>query len=303
MNSSFTQTAEEISSEVSKKVGNNEIISKINQSAEQVEIDANKISMKGKELDLTGDNIAIKSNNFNVTKEGDMSCSNATLTKGTLRFYDSNETWVATQSIAYVSSLGQESLLLQIRESDVPSFLVGFENNPLHLIKVSRISTSGLENYSTSSGYTGFIEIGSAAKLSNLLVNTIQPSTPTSPQINFTADIYTPKRVLGSEFVNVSEKKLKENIYKLKGNSNKKTVTRKAIDIVKNTDICEYNFKGKEHKQIGVVIGNNYNTSEEILSEDKKGVDLYSMISILWRAVQEQQEEYEKNKKSDKEVN
>ena len=44
--SEVKQTAEQISSEVSKKVGENEIISKINQSAEEVQINANRISLK-----------------------------------------------------------------------------------------------------------------------------------------------------------------------------------------------------------------------------------------------------------------
>ena len=46
MNSSITQTAEEINLEVRKKVDENEIISKINQSAEQIQIDANKVSLE-----------------------------------------------------------------------------------------------------------------------------------------------------------------------------------------------------------------------------------------------------------------
>ena len=48
MNSSITQTAEEINLEVSKKVDENEVISKINQSAEQIQINANKISLERK---------------------------------------------------------------------------------------------------------------------------------------------------------------------------------------------------------------------------------------------------------------
>ena len=64
------QSADEINLEVSKKVGNDEIISKINQSAEKVQINANKISLDGKEINLTSGNIVIKSNNFSVTKEG-----------------------------------------------------------------------------------------------------------------------------------------------------------------------------------------------------------------------------------------
>jgi len=45
--SQLTQTADNISSVVSTKVGNNEIISKINQSAEAVSISANKINLNG----------------------------------------------------------------------------------------------------------------------------------------------------------------------------------------------------------------------------------------------------------------
>lgn len=48
MKSSITQTAEEINLEVSKKVDENEVISKINQSAEQIQIDADKISLERK---------------------------------------------------------------------------------------------------------------------------------------------------------------------------------------------------------------------------------------------------------------
>ena len=48
MNSAIKLSADSINSEVKKKVGNNEIISKINQSAEQIQIDADKISLKRK---------------------------------------------------------------------------------------------------------------------------------------------------------------------------------------------------------------------------------------------------------------
>lgn len=46
MNSEIKQTADSINLEVRKKVDENEVISKINQSAEQISIEANKISLK-----------------------------------------------------------------------------------------------------------------------------------------------------------------------------------------------------------------------------------------------------------------
>lgn len=47
MNSEISQTAQEINLEVIKKVGNDEVISKINQSAEQITIQANKVNIGG----------------------------------------------------------------------------------------------------------------------------------------------------------------------------------------------------------------------------------------------------------------
>lgn len=47
MNSAIRQTADSINTEVSKKVNGNEIISKINQSAENISIEANKINLNG----------------------------------------------------------------------------------------------------------------------------------------------------------------------------------------------------------------------------------------------------------------
>ena len=48
MNAAISVTAQQINSEVSKKVGEDEVISKINQSAEQIKINAEKISLKRK---------------------------------------------------------------------------------------------------------------------------------------------------------------------------------------------------------------------------------------------------------------
>ena len=57
--SKIEQTADEINSEVKKKVGNNEIISRINQSAEKITIDANKVNISGASINIST-NPAIK---------------------------------------------------------------------------------------------------------------------------------------------------------------------------------------------------------------------------------------------------
>ena len=72
LNSKLEQTVEGFTLTVSKKVDNDEIISTINQSAEQVKINADKISLEGKTIDLTGDKMIIKSKNLNVDEEGNL---------------------------------------------------------------------------------------------------------------------------------------------------------------------------------------------------------------------------------------
>ena len=80
LSSRITQNATNIESKVSK----GSIISTINQSAESVQINASKISLAGKAINLTSDNTVIKSTNFNVDKNGNMTCSKATITGGSI---------------------------------------------------------------------------------------------------------------------------------------------------------------------------------------------------------------------------
>ena len=68
--SQIKQTAYGITSEVSKKVGNDEVISKINQTAEAITIDANRINING----------TVSANgNFKIDTDGNMECKNASV--------------------------------------------------------------------------------------------------------------------------------------------------------------------------------------------------------------------------------
>ena len=77
-----------------------------------------------------------------------------------------------------------------------------------------------------------------------------------------------------------------------------------ALEQVKNTDIYRYNLKTEDDnkkKHIGFVIGKDFNYSHDITAIDESseevGVDTYAMVSVLWQAVKEQQEQIEKLKK------
>lgn len=78
--SRIDQTTNSLTTQVGQKVGNNEIISKINQTPEAITINANKISLTGKNIALTTDGITISSTNFNVDTNGNLTCNNANVT-------------------------------------------------------------------------------------------------------------------------------------------------------------------------------------------------------------------------------
>ena len=72
--SSLTITAEGIKMEVSDKVGKDEVVTTINQSAEQVEIKGNRF--------------VVEADNIKINADGTMTCKNATITGGNLTLED-----------------------------------------------------------------------------------------------------------------------------------------------------------------------------------------------------------------------
>ena len=78
-----------------------------------------------------------------------------------------------------------------------------------------------------------------------------------------------------------------------------------GLDIIKNTHIYKYNLKTQkdtDKKHIGFVIGKDFKYREEITSQNNDGVDTYSMISVAYKAIQEQQEQIEQLQKAIKEL-
>lgn len=99
--------------------------------------------------------------------------------------------------------------------------------------------------------------------------------------------------VTASSFINSSRIDLKENLQKVDS----------VLSKIKSADILSFNFKDEadDKKHIGLAVGGKYNAPEEVISTnengEEQGVDLYSMVSMSWKAIQEQQtiiEELEK---------
>lgn len=79
---------------------------------------------------------------------------------------------------------------------------------------------------------------------------------------------------------------------------------KSALNEINNTDIYYYNYKEDEEKckkRIGAIIGQDYNCSNEIIGTEGKGIDLYSMISLSFKAVQELSQKVEQLEKIIKE--
>lgn len=271
LDSTINQTAQEINLEVSKKVGDDEIISKINQSAEEVQINANKISLDGKQINLTGDNISIESTNFNVDKDGNMTCNNANITGGNI-------------------SLSGEEDIPKLTISSNSNSQIRTEFSPTRQIVYYR-GIGAIQMYA-GTAIIGIVKYDDPSKKITLNPNissfedgvnttTIQPSGITTPKLTQT-----------------SLESIKKNISKFDKN---------ATDIINNSDIYEYNLKSdkdEDKKMIGFIIGDKYKTPDEVIDKNGEAVSLYSAIGILWKGFQEREEIIkqlkEENKRKDK---
>lgn len=291
--SNIKQTTDNITSVVGKKVGNDEIISKINQSAESVSIDAKKINING---------TASANGNFLVDTDGNMKAKNGTFS-GNIDVGENN----------YLRSKDSKgNILMQIDKNGTDYYF----NN----VHVGKIGTDGIETDSSKRGL--LIAIDKDAYFLGLGKNdddgvtqpiytwynvstgdngTYAANTQGRVQIGnanwgFLVSIFKKLLVHGNvyaeSFVNTSLESQKKNFEKL--------TLEEAIDILNNTDIYKYNLKSQDDikkKHIGFVIGDNFNYSSKITSEDNDGVDNYSMTSVLYPIVKEQQAQIEELKK------
>ena len=108
---------------------------------------------------------------------------------------------------------------------------------------------------------------------------------------NYNSSSMTPDEISAPTITQTSLEEKKKNFEKL--------TLEEAIEILNDTDIYKYNLKSQDDdkkKHIGFVIGNSFNYSNKITSEDNNGVDNYSMTSVLYPIVKEQQKQIEELK-------
>ena len=277
MNSSIKQTADSISLEVAKKVDENEIISKINLSPEEIKIKSNKLSLEG---------YTTINNSFSVDENGDVS-----ITEGTIYLKDNSPSpyffnlsinnddgdsfvakpnylrLMANEPYDYVFSIDLDNSLGQ---SDIT--LIHVDSRTQNEDGSTEIKTHGV-NMAVG-------EQGSTFSLSSK-----------SPNEAFFMSSVVETYVKNLRYDNISQSSLaslKKNI---------KKIDNRCLDVIKNANIYEFNYNTEEDdtkKHIGFVIGRGYKTPEEIINNSRDGIDFGAVSSLLWKSVQEQQEIIEK---------
>ena len=263
MNSEIKQTADSINLEVRKKVDENEVISKINQSAEQISIEAEKINING---------VVSANGNFKIDKSGNMSCNNANIDGGKIKIYggDSNSSNFVVGTRDNTGNTRISGSYMWINgESRNDAILSLRENNYNLNTSISLVSSSNGASIDVGNGSIGnFISLDG---------------------VNKNLTVWGP--VYANSYNNNSKEELKKNITVFNEN---------AVDLIKNSDLYKFNYKMEkdtDKQHIGFIIGDGYKTPLQIISNDGNAIDSYSMSSILWKAIQEQQEIIEKLQK------
>ena len=272
LNSSLKQTSSSIIAEVNGtidtvdkdlnaklelKVDTENLISEINASAENVNINSSKLNLEG---------YTTINNNFKIDENGDMECSNAQM-NGIIK----GSTFKGTNDNSIYLKIGDDP-------ADTSSFST---NNCFQILRPDNtnmltISSRYWDSSSTLKQIVFESPVRSFSFVSNVNDSRVQANA-------FVADsfMYSPAYNGGSL------ESIKKNI---------KLFDKSGLNIINNAELYSYNLKAendKDKKHIGLVIpdmGGKYKTPNEVISKDNKGIDLYSMISVAWKAVQEQQE-------------
>ena len=263
-NSIINQTELGIMLEVNEKVGSDEIIAKLN------------LAVQGEQgiINLTGNSVTINSDNFTLDKYGNTTMHSANITGGNIQIETegSVEDIQSQQQQSKVEVYNNTTLL---NSKLYPDGLLFSYNDDVYsartiLTRNTVLCASG--DYQNNEGFYTSISA------SNIYCVYHESEIPGYQQTRINhAFIRTP------ELIQTSCEESKKNFEKFNN----------ATNIIKNIDIYKYHLKSQkedEKKHIGFVIGDNYNYSKEITSNDNQSVDLYSFISLCCQAIKEQQE-------------
>ena len=312
--SQLTQTAQGLQTQVSSKVGNEEVISKINQSSEEIEINANKISLAGKTIRLTSDNISIAGTNFSVTKEGNMTCSNANIsgtinaTNGT--FQNCTITNSCSVPASTVSGTLSTSNIPNMNASKITSGTINADTINVTNLNASNVNRGSLSNlpYSFATGNES-MQVSSS---STGIMTGYRSGSRRWALASFTAggklQMFDSNGNMAAYFdqsgaYNSSDIRYKENI--------KNINAKKSIKIITSLSPIEYTFKNQKDYHRGLSAqelektlkeNNIENQIYEINKEGMYSINYIELIPDLINCIKYQQEEIKQLQKEIKEL-
>lgn len=207
-----------------------------------------KFLLNGKKIDLTSENITIKSDSFNVDENGNMSCSNANINGGYITLKTTNPNLA-------------DSFLKILNNDNINQLL---EAGATFMWLTDKDGSSGIRletnNYTSEGSCLPVIQLlggdGSFTQISSQSIF--------SPSISQT-----------------SLEEQKKNFEKLDNETALNIVL--DTDIYKYNLKSQ---EDTDKKHLGFVIGDKYKYSKEITSQNNDGVDSYSMISASYGAIQ-----------------
>lgn len=281
MNAAIKLSANEINQEVKKKVNEKDLtgaylILRINGDTSEAKLNADKIELSANDIlniianntiNLTTKKIEIDSNNFKLDCNGNVEAKNATISGGYIDLCTTDD----TKTSAFLQIRNIESINEKLEAGSSFFRLSAKDNSAMIDMNINNYDDSGqiVPDFSISDSYNNATVIA--------------------------ADGVSTKNIWYENLIPLSQEKKKKNIKKADIN---------ASNIILNSEIYTFNYKkdGKNEKErYGFVIGKKYKTPEEVIYQNK-GVDLYSMVSIVWKGMQEQQEEIEELKKEIKKL-
>lgn len=288
MNSSITQTKNEINLEVNEKLESysttQEMNSAINQTATSITqtVNAQIQGVNGEITEINGE-LSLKLNTDDLVSEINASADVINLQSNRFIVNSDNlqvsqDGKVTCQNINVESGVFSGEVNLKSEGEEYPVFKIYDKENPDSLYYQQ--TAHGIRWFSPYGSYNFF-----TSQSEGFHLNMRTKNGEIDPNIENT-DI-TPTYVISPEIRQRSLESTKKDF---------KLFDKNALNIINNAEIYTYHLKtekNEDKKHIGLVIpdmGGNYKTPNEVISKDNKGIDLYSMISVAWKAVQEQQE-------------
>ena len=271
--SSIKQNVNEVNIEVGKKYNtsdftNAQITAKLNDGTSQVKLKADKINLSaedilnliaGNTINLTSRNISISSDNFTVDKNGKVTALNINVIGGKIRLTGGSSS-ANTNFEVYLAGDADT-------KTSVNAGQVFLDTNDGGIY---------INNKGDSNNYRAYLY-----------------NDNSDPQLYLYGNGTTRVKSSGITTPNVTQTSLES----IKKNISESEIN--ALEIIKNAKVYSYNLKTEkdtDKKHIGFVIGDKYNTPDEVIAKSGKGIDTYTMASLMWKALQESNAENEKLK-------